>query len=650
MKRQKTLFLFAAQTESFESKVRKTEIQVTNFLIQHNLAIATADHLGPLFEQVFPDSKIASKYSSRRTKTTAILNEALAPHCRYFIAKHCKDHPYSVSTDGSNHTGIQKTNQVSIDLSDINTSKTVSNHFYNMCLTEGEHGAKAFKIFGAVETTFDQDNDVLGINVEDISIDCFYWFDKSAKRKGKLTEYFEFCDQHEKWADERFERLHGCFSNTLLEPALLFQTSAFTMFTDFNLWLQRDEPSIHLLKPTMESFGKNARRIYYQHNFQCFSNDPRNSLAKIQIHAKFPKAKTNHLHRNFDILKGYNQCLKSEGNNIVCARTQQMIQMMIFDAAFAVKSVAMLTFARFVISLFIPSMESAKKKMRAFRKMMTAGKRPSQKQLPLVQRLKHGHEHTTRAFCMSCFQNYKINAKGKFWLARFNPSSTKSHMDRIHKGNEVDIFGEEDPQSREAVKAFDTFQQRYIVQNELKIFNAINKRFIKKELEVFEKIQVEEKVNSNPIEEAKPSEKTEHSLQAIQPTRQQITIDHSMKDATHTRGLNQTNIQGFAKIIAENVSKNIARGSSRMSNTLSKIEDPVSSPGNKASHLPELLQLEKDVEMIIDGDDHRIQCKICCEFLKSSFGKPSASTDYSSLPKGLKILEKKVYESIYFFC
>ena len=102
-------------------------------------------------------------------------------------------------------------------------------------------------------------SDVLGINVENICIDCFYWFDKSAKWKGKLTEYFEFCDQQyqcvlkhlsvqwlslercmerilknipslksyflsENWVDERFRRLRGWFSNPLLEPALLFQT------------------------------------------------------------------------------------------------------------------------------------------------------------------------------------------------------------------------------------------------------------------------------------------------------------------------------------------------------------------------------------------------------------------------------------------
>lgn len=35
----------------------------------------------------------------------------------------------------------------------------------------------------------------IGLNVENVLIDLYYWFDKSLKRKGKLLEYFEFCDQ-----------------------------------------------------------------------------------------------------------------------------------------------------------------------------------------------------------------------------------------------------------------------------------------------------------------------------------------------------------------------------------------------------------------------------------------------------------------------
>ena len=35
----------------------------------------------------------------------------------------------------------------------------------------------------------------IGLNVEDVCVDCYYWFDKSTKRKGKLLQYFDFCHQ-----------------------------------------------------------------------------------------------------------------------------------------------------------------------------------------------------------------------------------------------------------------------------------------------------------------------------------------------------------------------------------------------------------------------------------------------------------------------
>ena len=38
-------------------------------------------------------------------------------------------------------------------------------------------------------------SEVLDVNIENLCIDLYCWFDKSSKRKGKLAEYFEFCDQ-----------------------------------------------------------------------------------------------------------------------------------------------------------------------------------------------------------------------------------------------------------------------------------------------------------------------------------------------------------------------------------------------------------------------------------------------------------------------
>ena len=34
-----------------------------------------------------------------------------------------------------------------------------------------------------------------GFDVEELTIDLFYWFDKSTKRKNGLRDYCKFCDQ-----------------------------------------------------------------------------------------------------------------------------------------------------------------------------------------------------------------------------------------------------------------------------------------------------------------------------------------------------------------------------------------------------------------------------------------------------------------------
>ena len=50
---------FLSSNSSTNRDSIKAEVMVTNFLIQHNLPIATSAHLGPLFKTIFPDSQIA---------------------------------------------------------------------------------------------------------------------------------------------------------------------------------------------------------------------------------------------------------------------------------------------------------------------------------------------------------------------------------------------------------------------------------------------------------------------------------------------------------------------------------------------------------------------------------------------------------------
>ena len=97
---------FSKSTDSISKKVIKAEVMVTNFLVQHDLPLATADHLGLLFKDIFTDSKIAESYMSGCTKTTAMLNLSMAPHCHSYLVDHCQSHPYSLGID---HLMVQTT-------------------------------------------------------------------------------------------------------------------------------------------------------------------------------------------------------------------------------------------------------------------------------------------------------------------------------------------------------------------------------------------------------------------------------------------------------------------------------------------------------------------------------------------------------------
>ena len=65
-------------TANLDQKVVKAELLFPGFLVKHNLPLSTADHAVKLFRNMFPDSKIMTKYRCGRTKTTHILTGAVA--------------------------------------------------------------------------------------------------------------------------------------------------------------------------------------------------------------------------------------------------------------------------------------------------------------------------------------------------------------------------------------------------------------------------------------------------------------------------------------------------------------------------------------------------------------------------------------------
>lgn len=98
---QPSIFAFTQPDRSLE--VTRAELLFTSFLVEHNIALAAADHAGKLFRNMFPDSEIAKKYSSGRTKTGCMVSE-LAMSTKLRIADVLSSGSVfsSVATDGSN--------------------------------------------------------------------------------------------------------------------------------------------------------------------------------------------------------------------------------------------------------------------------------------------------------------------------------------------------------------------------------------------------------------------------------------------------------------------------------------------------------------------------------------------------------------------
>jgi hypothetical protein len=53
------------------------EVLMTNFIVENNILIATADKCDPLLRNMSPDSQIAKQYQCVKTKTVCILNRLL---------------------------------------------------------------------------------------------------------------------------------------------------------------------------------------------------------------------------------------------------------------------------------------------------------------------------------------------------------------------------------------------------------------------------------------------------------------------------------------------------------------------------------------------------------------------------------------------
>lgn len=90
------------QHTKLSEKTIQSEVYFTKFVAEHNLSFRTAEHFSKLVKVMFPDSKVASAFSCSRTKTAAIVNNALAPKLNEAVFAACRSSPFTIMCDGGN--------------------------------------------------------------------------------------------------------------------------------------------------------------------------------------------------------------------------------------------------------------------------------------------------------------------------------------------------------------------------------------------------------------------------------------------------------------------------------------------------------------------------------------------------------------------
>lgn len=120
----KNMFSAVAQSDP----VARAETLFANYVAEHNMPFLVADHFSDLVKEMFPDSQIAQKFSCKRTKTTHIVTQALAPYFNSQVENSCKTEKFSVMIDESNDQGDDKMLAVLVRVYDQNI-KRISTRF-----------------------------------------------------------------------------------------------------------------------------------------------------------------------------------------------------------------------------------------------------------------------------------------------------------------------------------------------------------------------------------------------------------------------------------------------------------------------------------------------------------------------------------------
>eukprot|EP00117_Sycon_ciliatum_P027396 scpid104105/ scgid22265/ len=80
----------AMRRRHWRKKSVTAEAYFVKFVAEHNLSFRSAEHFSKLVKVMFPDSKIAASFACSRTKTAAIINNAMAPELIDVVFPACR--------------------------------------------------------------------------------------------------------------------------------------------------------------------------------------------------------------------------------------------------------------------------------------------------------------------------------------------------------------------------------------------------------------------------------------------------------------------------------------------------------------------------------------------------------------------------------
>ena len=224
-------------------KVLSAELMMSQSIAMHNLPFQAADHLTDIIPVMFPDSKIASAYACKHTKTKAIICDALDPYLKKPVVDLCKSVPFNLLCDESNELGdSEKLLTILLRAFEPHTSMVVTRHLDTVGITD----FTANGIFLSLKQTLEKyrlsfDNlvsftsdtcnvmkgarggviaklrqeqpevidvycichvvnlcvkaaiKVIPVKVDELLVDIFFHFHHSVKRITSLKEYADFC-------------------------------------------------------------------------------------------------------------------------------------------------------------------------------------------------------------------------------------------------------------------------------------------------------------------------------------------------------------------------------------------------------------------------------------------------------------------------